>query len=195
MQDLEDIVVRITAWLEQTYDDPSMCRKIFVDEDGQEIEESEDDDDDHGHGGDDDDNGHGGGNVQFDDIQIGIGQVKDKHIKSSGHGGGGHGGGGHGGGGHGGGGHAHEGGHAHGEEVKDIQEQEKPKRQLVDSVVHDVNMIDNMIFYKYRRDILMIMNNRQLTHWFLIFTGIMSKVQFPSILGLIDREELLQRKV
>jgi hypothetical protein len=54
----------------------------------------------------------------------------------------------------------------------------------------DGHTVDNIIFYKYQRECLSIANSRRIQHWFEIMKGILSKVQFPNILGLIDREEL-----
>ena len=52
------------------------------------------------------------------------------------------------------------------------------------------SQIDNMIFYKYQRENLSIVNSRRFQHWFEIFKGITQKIQFPGLLNMIDREEL-----
>jgi|OM-RGC.v1.031710411 hypothetical protein len=63
------------------------------------------------------------------------------------------------------------------------------------SVIGNVNLIDNMIYYKYRREQHRILNARRHQHWLEVFNGILKKVQFPSILRIIDREELSNKKI
>jgi len=61
-------------------------------------------------------------------------------------------------------------------------------------MIVDANPIENMIFFYYLRDKINVMNNRRFQHWYQIFTALLAKIQFPSIMALLDREEMEIKK-
>jgi len=58
------------------------------------------------------------------------------------------------------------------------------------NTIVDPDPIENMIFYNYLRDKICVINDKRFQHWYQIFTGILSRVQFPSVMALLDREEI-----
>ena len=49
--------------------------------------------------------------------------------------------------------------------------------------------ISNKLYFIYKRKRLNEFNRQRLLHWFDIFTGVMKRVQFPSLFMYTDRDE------
>ena len=70
----------------------------------------------------------------------------------------------------------------------------KYKAAVGKSSVVDETHIDNMGFFNYQKQKLITVSNRRFQHWFEIFRNILAKIQFPSIMNLLDREEIELQK-
>ena len=58
----------------------------------------------------------------------------------------------------------------------DIMKKNLPTRNLAQSGVREEWYVDNMIYYNYQKEKLMIYNKRRLQHWMSVFTNILGTV-------------------